>query len=48
LADSHGSLEVGKVADFVAWQIARPADLAYWLGGDLPKRVVRKGHELLD
>jgi imidazolonepropionase (EC 3.5.2.7) len=46
LGDSHGSLEVGKVADFVAWQIARPADLAYWLGGDLPKRVVRKGHEI--
>ncbi|HDS0920295.1 TPA: imidazolonepropionase [Pseudomonas putida] len=46
LGDSHGSLEVGKVADFVAWQIERPADLAYWLGGDLPKRVVRKGYEI--
>lgn len=46
LGDSHGSLEVGKVADFVAWHIERPADLAYWLGGDLPKRVVRKGHEI--
>lgn len=46
LGDSHGSLEVGKVADFVAWQIERPADLAYWLGGDLPKRVVRMGHEI--
>ncbi len=46
LGESHGSLETGKVADFVAWQIQRPADLAYWLGGDLPKRVVRKGHEI--
>ncbi|MGY4525292.1 imidazolonepropionase [Pseudomonas sp. TE21394] len=46
LGDSHGSLEVGKVADFVAWQIERPADLAYWLGGDLPKRVVRMGLEI--
>ncbi|MFV3316501.1 imidazolonepropionase [Pseudomonas sp. NY15374] len=46
LGDSHGSLEAGKVADFVAWQIDRPADLAYWLGGDLPKRVVRLGHEI--
>ncbi|WEK10306.1 MAG: imidazolonepropionase [Candidatus Pseudomonas colombiensis] len=43
---SHGSLEVGKVADFVAWQIDRPADLAYWLGGDLEKRVVRHGAEV--
>ncbi|MBV4539163.1 MULTISPECIES: imidazolonepropionase [Pseudomonas] len=46
LGASHGSLEVGKLADFIAWQIERPADLAYWLGGDLPKRVVRRGHEI--
>ena len=45
MADTHGSLEVGKVADFVAWEIERPADLAYWLGGDLDKRVVRHGVE---
>lgn len=46
LGETHGSLEVGKVADFIAWQIERPADLSYWLGGDLPKRVVRLGHEI--
>ena len=46
LADSHGSLEVGKVADFIAWDIERPAELAYWLGGDLPKRVIRHGQEI--
>ncbi len=46
LAASHGSLEAGKVADFVAWQIRRPAELAYWLGGDLPKRVIRHGEEI--
>ena len=45
LGDSHGSLEVGKVADFIAWDIERPADLSYWLGGDLPKRVIRHGLE---
>ncbi|MFF7706059.1 imidazolonepropionase [Pseudomonas sp. NPDC007930] len=44
LQASHGSLEVGKVADFVAWGIERPADLAYYLGGDLNQRVVRRGH----
>ncbi|AZP69902.1 imidazolonepropionase [Pseudomonas poae] len=43
---THGSLEVGKVADFVAWQIDRPADLAYWLGGELDKRVVRHGADV--
>jgi imidazolonepropionase len=42
---THGSLEAGKVADFVAWNIERPADLAYWLGGDLDKRIVRHGVE---
>ncbi|QSL87498.1 imidazolonepropionase [Pseudomonas atacamensis] len=46
MAQTHGSLEVRKVADFVAWDIERPADLAYWLGGDLDKRVVRHGIEL--
>ncbi|WP_455914035.1 imidazolonepropionase [Pseudomonas syringae] len=45
MAGTHGSLEVGKTADFVAWHIERPADLAYWLGGDLDKRVVRHGVE---
>lgn len=45
LGASHGSLEVGKVADFVAWDIERPADLAYWLGGDLDKRIIRHGVE---
>ncbi len=45
MSDTHGSLEVGKVADFVAWNIERPADLAYWLGGDLDKRIVRSGVE---
>ncbi|WP_298188398.1 imidazolonepropionase [uncultured Pseudomonas sp.] len=48
LDDSHGSLESGKVADFVAWDIARPAELAYWLGGELPKRVIRHAEELSD
>lgn len=43
MGQTHGSLEAGKVADFVAWQINRPADLAYWLGGELDKRVVRHG-----
>lgn len=46
LQHSHGSLEVGKVADFVAWQVSHPAEIVYWLGGDLSKRVVRHGQEL--
>ncbi|MFN1268728.1 imidazolonepropionase [Pseudomonas lundensis] len=47
MGETHGSLAPGKVADFVAWNIDRPADLAYWLGGDLDKRVVRNGADVV-
>lgn len=43
LADSHGSLEVGKFADFVHWPLQRPAELVYWLGGQLPCQVIFRG-----
>ncbi len=43
LQATHGTLEAGKYADFVAWEVQHPAELAYWIGGDLPKRVVRHG-----
>ncbi|WP_447917384.1 imidazolonepropionase [Achromobacter aegrifaciens] len=43
LQATHGTLEAGKYADFVAWEVQHPSELAYWIGGDLPKRVVRHG-----
>jgi imidazolonepropionase len=43
MQETHGSLEVGKVADFVHWPLARPAELAYWLGGQLPCTVIFRG-----
>ena len=43
LQATHGTLQAGKYADFVAWEVQHPAELAYWIGGDLPKRVVRHG-----
>lgn len=46
LQDTHGSLEQGKVADFVAWDIEHPSEIVYWLGGDLPKRIVQHGIEV--
>ena len=36
----RGRLVVGQRADFVRWRIGQPAQLAYWLGGDL----VSAGH----
>lgn len=43
LESSHGSLERGKVANFVHWPLARPAELVYWLGGQLPCQVIFRG-----
>ncbi|QOY62189.1 imidazolonepropionase [Lysobacter sp. H21R4] len=33
--DDRGALRVGMRADFVRWKIRHPAELGYWLGGDL-------------
>jgi len=35
----RGRLQVGQRADFVRWRIGQPAQLAYWLGGDLVSAV---------
>lgn len=47
IKDTHGSLEVGKVADFVCWDIQSPGELCYWLGGNLVKRRVYHGNETM-
>lgn len=44
LQHSHGTLEAGKVADFVHWPLTRPAELVYWLGGQLPCTVIYQGN----
>ncbi|MCL2894239.1 imidazolonepropionase [Brenneria tiliae] len=43
LTATHGSLETGKVANFVHWPLSRPAELTYWLGGQLPCQVIYHG-----
>lgn len=43
LADSHGTLEPGRAADFVLWDIERPAELAYRIGPNPCAGVVRAG-----
>jgi imidazolonepropionase len=35
----RGRLRVGMRADFVRWQIGQPAELCYWLGGQLAHSV---------
>ena len=39
----HGSLAVGRAADFAVWQVETLAELAYWIGRPLCARVVRAG-----
>ena len=43
LQSSHGTLEVGKAADFVLWEIADPAELAYAVGANRCVATVRAG-----
>ena len=42
LAESHGTLAVGKVADLALWDIQHPSELAYHFGAN-PCRTVVKG-----
>ena len=35
----RGRLVAGQRADFVRWRIGQPAQLAYWLGGELVSAV---------
>ncbi len=43
LADRIGTLETGKDADFVVWDISTPAELAYHLGFNPCRNVVKNG-----
>ncbi|MBI5586656.1 MAG: imidazolonepropionase [Deltaproteobacteria bacterium] len=43
LADRLGTLEPGKAADFVAWDITEPAELAYHFGYNPVKMIVKEG-----
>lgn len=43
LSASHGELSLGKMADFVCWDVESPGELSYWLGGDLVKTRVKAG-----
>ncbi len=42
-ADRLGSLEVGKAADLVLWNIPTYRELPYWIGHDLVHTVVKGG-----
>jgi imidazolonepropionase len=41
--DDRGRLAAGLRADFVIWDIHGPADLCYWIGGSLARKIVADG-----
>jgi imidazolonepropionase len=43
LEATHGVLTVDRAADFVLWDIRRPAELSYRLGFNPVHRIVRRG-----
>jgi len=44
LAEEHrGVLAVGKIADFVAWEVRAVEELSYWIGFNPRRRLVRAG-----
>jgi imidazolonepropionase len=43
LHDRIGTLEVGKDADFVVWEISGPAELAYNIGYNPARFIIRRG-----
>jgi imidazolonepropionase len=42
----RGTLEAGKRADFVVWNIEHPAELSYWIGGAFARSVVSAGRPI--
>jgi imidazolonepropionase len=46
IAGRVGTLEAGKHADFVLWDIDNPAELAYRIGFNPCYQVVRSGRKL--
>ncbi|CAM2149879.1 MULTISPECIES: imidazolonepropionase [Paraburkholderia] len=44
----HGTLGVGRPADFAVWQVRSLAELAYWIGRPLCARVVRGGQTVFE
>lgn len=44
MADSHGTLTVGKIADLAVWDIGYPAELAYYIGNQPLMQLVKEGH----
>ncbi len=43
IAKTHGTLNAGKQADLVVWDVERPAELSYWVGGNPSAAIMQAG-----
>ena len=48
LGDEIGSLEAGKAADFVIWNVPTSRQIPYWPAADLVRTVVKRGRIVVD
>jgi imidazolonepropionase len=48
LQDTHGTLAVGRPANFVLWDLKDEAELAYWFGQRPANTIVRQGRVAKD
>jgi imidazolonepropionase len=48
LGDTIGSIEPGKQADLVVWDVASIDELPYWLGARLARKVVKGGRVVFE
>ena len=44
--DDRGTLTPGQRADVVVWNVHRPEELCYWIGGNLARKVYAAGEPL--
>lgn len=47
MANTHGSLTKGKVADFAIWDVEHPAELAYYMGNSPLHQLVKDGRVIV-
>jgi imidazolonepropionase len=48
LDEEIGSLEAGKVADLVIWNVPTTRQIPYWPAADLVRAVVTRGRVVVD
>ncbi len=47
LQNTHGSLEIGKVADLAVWDITHPAELSYHMGFNPLQELIKGGKQII-